>query len=194
MTFTFNCFRQAEVEKHKLVVEYFRRAGVDSNIQDLKHRRIVDIGHVITESRKLEGHECKDGKKGHFSFDREVQKGLDSVLHFSCQKCGEKTNFHTHVGGSAEINAGMAMSMLATGKGHDHFEEIMTCLDVPCPSRDTYKVWEKKAGQVSETLHFITSAECLGATTYVYVYDMCLHVRKFLKYGIKLISETLLSC
>lgn len=133
-----------------MVTEYHRPAGRDENISKLKHRRIVDIGHLITEARKLEGHECtKNPRNGHFSFQKEVHNGLHSTLHFKCYSCDNTKQIETVTAGPEELNNSAILGLLAIGKGHEHGDELTTFLDVPFMARNTYTKVEERVGDVS---------------------------------------------
>ncbi|CAH0392746.1 unnamed protein product [Bemisia tabaci] len=82
--------KDAEVERHIIPVEYCRPAGLDKNIDALKYRRVVDIAHLVTESRTLEGHECEKNRNCHFSLQREIIRGFKSILIFACEYCDQE--------------------------------------------------------------------------------------------------------
>lgn len=130
-------------------MEFHRPAGFDKNISNLKHRRIVDIGHLITEARKLEGHEChKNPHNGYLSFQEEIRHGLQSDLYFKCDSCGEEKKISTVEGKPKEINVAAVSAMYAVGKGHHHLQEIATFLSVPPPAYRTYQAMEEIMGEV----------------------------------------------
>ncbi|XP_018900712.2 uncharacterized protein [Bemisia tabaci] len=141
--------KQQEAEQHQLTVERFHVAGNDPGIKKLLGRRIVDIQHIITEARKLEGHECRiKPNVGYFSFSHEVRCGLQSILCFKCTECGMQRNIPTTAGKSDEINSAGVKAITAMGKGHEPYKRFLRTLAIPEPTYGTFKKHQDRLKQI----------------------------------------------
>lgn len=112
--------------------------------------RIVELGYVLKwaiqmqffHSKKCSGvlipH--KEESKGH---------GLVRYIHFKCTACEVETVHTTEdPKNSSELNIGAVWGTLATGSTYGHFEEQLSCMNIPPMTKTSFMHLENKLGKV----------------------------------------------
>lgn len=115
---------------------------VDQSYKSIKHllngRRIVNLGHVLSEYEKI----CKHGDKctmGKMTFVKETRFGLTSRLHFFCDNCEEATVLSTDPNnGENEITKAVVWGNMSIGIGKYQCEELFAIMDIPFMTQKTY--------------------------------------------------------
>jgi hypothetical protein len=144
---------ESEDDLPPLNVEKVRLAGqYDPCITKITGRRLVNIQHIITNIRRLENHLCHISKTGYLSFEREQTIGLNSKLFFSYKECGFCKSFETNPTSNDNSNKSddnvnylVTSSIIAIGKSYSAIEELLSNLDIPGFSLNTFAKYEGKA-------------------------------------------------
>lgn len=117
------------------------------------NRVICDIGHVISQTRKLEKHtySCKFG--GKMILNRTVQKGLYFIYTFICNKprckCTAKITTDKE---TTTLNQLAVLGALSTGNGYSLEEQKFSLMNMSYMSEKTYSSCEAIAGRVVHSL------------------------------------------
>ena len=95
--------------------------------------------------------------------------GIASILHVSCNHCGAMNDVktsQTHKSGSRgplafDSNTRAVLASLDTGIGESHLSRILSTLNIPPPTRSTFKKREREIGKAVER---VAKRSCTEAT------------------------------
>lgn len=120
-------------------------------------RRVVDIEFFLRQIKEIDDH-----VPFHCSFKdmesvREVRRGLISGFTFKCNMCNTEktlwTDDNPNKKSVMDVNSSAVSATVSTGGGHAQLEELMSTMNIPCLSSNTFKKyhdvltteWEKAA-------------------------------------------------
>lgn len=139
-----------------------RYASVTPSRCNIQGRRVVDMEFFLRQIKEIDDH-----VPFHCSFKdmepvREVRRGLISGFAFKCNMCNiEKTLWtddNQNKTSVMDVNSSAVSATVSTGGGHAQLEEIMSTMNIPCLSSNTFKKyhdvltteWEKAAQREME--------------------------------------------
>ena len=95
-------------------------------------------------------------------FEKEVNKGFQSVLVFKCRVCNKVTELDTDKRGDGDmgVNDAMVTGALAGGGGYATLSELSGAVDMPCMAQSTYIVHERSVGRAVEAAMLDSMLDC----------------------------------
>lgn len=120
-------------------------------------RRIVDIGFIFDEIKRISIHEPFECGFENMTFVKETEEGLRSGFRFQCSMCNLIETIWSEPPKSSnhrmDINSSAVAGIMSVGSGYYGLQQIMGAMDVRCMSSTTYDRyhnrvadgWEKTA-------------------------------------------------
>lgn len=123
-------------EEYLPPLEIERHSNRTSHLEQLSGRRIVNIGHILSEYEKVLKHPgaCTMGK---MKLIKESRTGLITRLHFYCDNCEKKLIISSEPN-DHNINSAAAWGCMSVGIGHSQCEELLAVLDIPFMNTKTF--------------------------------------------------------
>ncbi|XP_077273274.1 uncharacterized protein LOC143903509 [Temnothorax americanus] len=90
------------------------------------------------------------------NINNEVRKGLFSILHIKCHKCGIQNEVNTgkkvDLDGHCYTNVNLqaVLGAMHSGLGCTGLNKILACLNIPVITMDMFKRYERKVGLAIE--------------------------------------------
>lgn len=106
----------------------------------------MDLGFVLRQYESVALHpvKCTSGK---MIFQKEIRRGLKSLMHFYCDTCEKTTVISTH--SAEDVNDSLVWGCTSIGIGHQQCEELLGVLNIPPVS---YRTFSKHAKNVKKVV------------------------------------------
>ncbi|XP_039279711.1 uncharacterized protein LOC120350425 isoform X1 [Nilaparvata lugens] len=119
---------------------------VTSSSLMLEGRRIVDLHSFIAQIQKIDDHLPFHCSFKDMTVMKECRKGLNSCITLKCKMCNIEKSLWTNASNekTMDVNTSAVSGTISTGGGHSQLEEVLSCLDIPCMSYNTFRKYHDR--------------------------------------------------